>query len=248
MNILAIDTTGSAVTAAISADTGLLGEVFINGGQNHSVTLMPMIKRLLESVNMKVSDLTHIACASGPGSFTGLRIGAATAKALAYALNIPIVPVPTLDALAYNVFDINTIIVPIMDAKRRQVYTAFYERNAENGMLNRLSDYRASDISEVLQELAAFNRRVIFLGDAVSVYCDTIFNNPFNLLYLTAPFPAVLQRASSVAGLAALLIHEGKTADSGSFIPFYLRKPQAERERELRVSELRVSELRVSNG
>jgi len=230
VNILAIDTSGKAVTAALAREDVLLGEMFINSAQNHSVTLMPMIKRLMDSVSMKPADLTHIACASGPGSFTGLRIGAGTAKALAYALDIPIVPVPTLDALAYNVFDAQSITVPIMDARRRQVYTAYYERNSENGDLIRMSEYRAADITDVLMELAELNRPVIFLGDAAPVYKDVIQKHHIKCLF--APPPVMLQRASSAAGLAVKLIYEGKITDAGGFVPFYLRQSQAERERQ----------------
>jgi len=230
VNILAIDTSGRAVTAALASSEALIGEVFINNAQNHSVTLMPMIEQLLNSAGMAVSDLTHIACASGPGSFTGLRIGAGTAKALAYALDIPIAAVPTLDALAYNVFDTRSIIVPIMDARRRQVYTAFYERNPENGDLTRLSEYVSADIGDILRELYAYAKPAVFLGDAVPVYRDFIENGSFDIKHLFAPMPALLQRASSVAGLAVKLVSEGKVTDCESFLPFYLRKSQAESE------------------
>jgi len=238
VNILAIDATGRAVTAALASEQALLGEIFINGAQNHSVTLMPMIKQLLGSAGMKPADLTHIACASGPGSFTGLRIGAGTAKALAYALDIPIAAVPTLDALAYNVFDAHSIIVPIMDARRRQVYTAFYERGHEAGDLIRLTGYMASDIGDVLKELAGYAKPSVFLGDAVFVYKEEINNMQAaggrdGRPYMFAPMPALLQRASSVAGVAVKMISEGKVTDCESFAPFYLRQPQAERERGL---------------
>ena len=229
MIILAIDTTGRAVTAALAGEESIFFEGFINGSQKTSKTLMPMIKQMLDSVNMSVSDLTHIACSSGPGSFTGLRVGAATAKALAYALNIPVIAVPTLDALAYNVFDAKSIIVPIMDARRRQVYTAFYERYTENGDMIRLSDYQASDITDVLRSLSDYNKPVIFLGDGVPVYRNDIIS--YGIESKFAPLPALLQRASSAALLALKLAREGKITDSESFKPFYLRQSQAERQR-----------------
>ena len=232
MDILAIDTTGRAVTAALARDDSILGEVFINSTQNHSITLMPMIKQLLDSVSMSASELTHIACASGPGSFTGLRIGAATAKALAYTLNIPIVAVPTLDALAYNIFDAQSIIAPVMDARRQQVYTALYTRNAKNDNLTRLTDYQALDIIDLLSKLSELNKPVIFLGDGMPVYKDIILKNSFSIKYVFAPLPSILQRASSVASLAIKMAAEGKTTDCESFIPFYLRPSQAERQRE----------------
>ena len=228
MNILAIDTSGRVMTAALANETALLGEVFINSAQNHSVILMPMVKQLLDSVNMTVSDLTHIACASGPGSFTGLRIGAATSKGLSFAADIPIIAVPTLDALAYNIFDAHSIIVPIMDARQRQVYTAYYKRNAYNWDLMRLSDYRAISIEDLIQELFEFSNPIIFLGDGAHVYKDEITNSSLGIKYI-APLPTLLQRASSVACLAVKLALEGKTTDSKRFVPFYLRQSQAER-------------------
>jgi tRNA threonylcarbamoyladenosine biosynthesis protein TsaB len=231
VKILAIDTTGGTVTAALAGEDAVIGEVFINSAQNHSITLMPMIKYLLDSAGAEVSDLTHIACASGPGSFTGLRIGAATAKAMAYAADIPIVAVPTLDALAYNIFDAQSVIGPIMDARRRQVYTAYYERDAENDDLIRLSDYRAMDIADVLRELSGFSKPVVFLGDGAPVYKDVILNCGLGNKRVFAPLPALLQRASSVARLAVKLALEGKTTESAGFTPFYLRQSQAERER-----------------
>ena len=232
VKILAFDTSGKTVTAALAGEDTILCEASVNNAQNHSVTLMPMIKQLLDSVNMPASELTHIACASGPGSFTGLRIGAATAKALAYAMDIPIIAVPTLDSLAYNVFDSYSIIVPIMDARQRQVYTAYYQRNPTNGDLIRLSDYMAKDISDVLKELIEFNKSIIFLGDGTPVYKDAIKNNNLGIKFIFAPLPALLQRAASVACLALKLAREGKTTDSKSFTPFYLRKSQAERGRD----------------
>ena len=231
MKILAFDTSGNTVTAALASEETILCEQSVNNTQNHSVTLMPMVKQLLDRADMPVSDLTHIACVSGPGSFTGLRIGAATAKALAYALDIPVIAVPTLDSLAYNVFDSQSIIVPIMDARRRQVYTAFYEWNTENCDLTRLSDYMAKDIADVLKDLIGFNRSIIFLGDGVPVYKDAIKNNNFGIKYAYAPLPALLQRAASAACLAVKLAREGKTTDCGGFTPFYLRQSQAERMR-----------------
>jgi tRNA threonylcarbamoyladenosine biosynthesis protein TsaB len=231
VKILAIDTTGKTVTAALASEDAVIGEVFINGDQNHSITLMPMIEYLLGGARMAVSDLTHIACSAGPGSFTGLRIGAATAKALAYAADIPIVAVPTLDALAYNISDAQSVIVPIMDARRRQVYTAYYERRPESDDLIRLSDYRAIDVADVLREVPAFAKPVIFLGDAVSVYRDVILNAHSGGKRVCAPLPSLLQRASSVARLAVRLALEGGMTDSLDFTPFYLRQSQAERER-----------------
>jgi len=234
MNILAIDTTGKIVSAALMNESALLGEMSLNSGQKTSVTLIPMIKHLLENVHMSISDLTHIACTSGPGSFTGLRIGASTAKAIAYALDIPIVAVPTLDALAYNVMNAQALIVPLMDARRQQVYTAFFECRGDD--LLRRSDYMAMEIKDVLvkirdilMEASQFDNRVVFLGDGATAYSEVIANSGLDLNYSFAALPLSLQRAASTAGLALRLASEGKIIESKSFIPFYLRLSQAER-------------------
>jgi tRNA threonylcarbamoyladenosine biosynthesis protein TsaB len=232
VNVLAIDTTGKVVTAALASGEALLGEVFVNSAQKTAVTLMPAIKNLLDSTYMAVSDLTHIACASGPGSFTGLRIGAATAKALADAADIPIIAVPTLDSLAYNAIDTRSIIVPIMDARKQQVYTAYYRRHRENDSLIRLSDYMAKNVNDILQELSEFKKPIIFLGDGVSTYKDVIINNGLGINHTFAAMPLILQRASSTARLAVKLALAGKMTNSECFAPFYLRQSQAEQQRE----------------
>jgi tRNA threonylcarbamoyladenosine biosynthesis protein TsaB len=206
----------------------VLAEMYLNVEQNHSVTLMPMIDQLLNLSGVKLRDIGCIACASGPGSFTGLRIGAAAAKALAFAGDMRIAPVPTLDALAYNAFDTNSIIAPLMDARRGQVYTAFYEWREE--VLVRLTDYQALDISETAARLAQYQKPVTFLGDGASVYREAILSDTA----LTAAFvPANLnlQHASAVACLGFAKVLYGKTVSSGEFAPFYLRLSQAERER-----------------
>ena len=130
MRILAVDTTGKTASAAIWENNTILAEYTINDKMTHSQTIMPMIEQICSRFDFSTID--YIACACGPGSFTGLRIGAATTKGLALGRNLPLVAVPTLDALAYNVFDTNAVICPIMDARRQQVYTAFYEWKKNN--------------------------------------------------------------------------------------------------------------------
>ena len=230
MKILAIEASGKVASAAIYDDGNILAEFTLNNEMNHSVTLMPMIEYMVKITGFDIKTLDYIACSSGPGSFTGLRIGAATAKGLAHGLNIDIVPVSSLDAMAYNVSRTNCIICPIMDARRQQVYTAFY-KNTEEGF-ERISQPCAMGIDEVLEKAGKFDEGVIFMGDGVPVYMDKIAEKGFGIVAANN----VVQRAASVAALGANLALLGKTVKGNEFVPEYLRKPQAERELEERLS------------
>ncbi|MDD4843245.1 MAG: tRNA (adenosine(37)-N6)-threonylcarbamoyltransferase complex dimerization subunit type 1 TsaB [Anaerotignum sp.] len=230
MKILAIDTTGQTASAAIVQEDKLIAEVTLNYKLTHSQTILPMIAKICEKTETILSEVDYIACACGPGSFTGLRIGAATAKGLALALGKEIVPVPTLDALAYNVFETEKIICPIMDARRSQVYTAFYRW--ENGKMSRLSEMLAISIDEVIQMAEGYGQKVVFLGDGVPVHREKLSQNPD---FLYAPAHCSLQRAAAVAALAMVLAREGKAVAGNAFELIYLRKSQAEREREERL-------------
>ncbi|NLK36528.1 MAG: tRNA (adenosine(37)-N6)-threonylcarbamoyltransferase complex dimerization subunit type 1 TsaB [Epulopiscium sp.] len=229
MKILALDTSGQAASVAVLEEDRIVGEYTIHYNMTHSQTIMPMIAQMLELIQQKVEDMDYIACTQGPGSFTGLRIGAATAKGLAYAHSIPVIPVPTLDVLAYNIFDTGKIICPIMDARRQQVYTAFYEWRGTS--LSRLTEYEALPIEEVVVRARQYGKQVVFVGDGVAVYKEKLaeFDE-----FLCAPLGNNLQRAGCAAALAAQWINEGKEVaiDGKDFAPFYLRKSQAERELE----------------
>ena len=126
MKILALDTTGLVASVALVDEEKTIAEFTTNYKKTHSQTIMPMIEQLKNMVELDLSEIDYVACASGPGSFTGLRIGAATAKGLAHGLDKKIIPVPTLDGLAYNLAESSKLIVPIMDARRNQVYSAIY--------------------------------------------------------------------------------------------------------------------------
>ena len=230
MKILAIDTTGKTASTAIIKDNQLIVESTLDYKLNHSQTILPMIAHICQQAEVKPADMDYIACANGPGSFTGLRIGAATAKGLAFALNKRIVPVPTLDALAYNIFETEKIICPIMDARRNQVYCRFYRW--QNRKLTALSPMIAEDMNVVINMALEFQEEVIFLGDGVAVHKEKLEEYKE---FIFAPASCSLQRASSVASLAMELVEEGKTVSSREFELIYLRKPQAEREREERL-------------
>lgn len=225
MKILAIDTTGLVASVALVDECKTIGEFTTNYKKTHSQTIMPMVEMLGKMLELNFNDIDYVACASGPGSFTGLRIGAATCKGLAHGLGKKIIPVPTLDALAYNIVESNSLIVPIMDARRNQVYTAFYKSGEK---FSRVSDYMAMDIETVLDKALAIDNNAIFLGDGVPVFMDTIKNR--NEQFKFAMPNMNMQSAASVGALA--LNMQDMAVDCNEFELMYLRKSQAERERD----------------
>lgn len=227
MKILAIDTTGQTASVAVLEDDILLAEYTINYHMTHSQTVMPMIEQICNMIKLNKSEIDYIACSCGPGSFTGLRIGAATAKGLALGLDISVVAVPTLDALAYNIFDTNAVICPIMDARRQQVYTAFYQWN-ENEFC-RMTEYDALPIQSVIEKAKSYQRKVVFLGDGVAVHKELLLEQKN---FVLSPIHSNLQRAASVGELAIKQIAKGDVIKGRELELIYLRKPQAERERE----------------
>lgn len=227
MKILGIETTGSPSSVSLLDGDKNLGEFTLNSKMNHSETIMPLIKSLLEMLHIAASEVDYIACSGGPGSFTGLRIGASTAKAIGHGLNKKMVMVPTLDALAYNILESSRFIVPVMDARRGQVYTAVYKNETGKGM-KRLTEYMAADMQELLDTLKKSYGEAVFLGDGIYAYKNAIIEQG----HCIAPSNMNMQRAASVAYCAKMLIEEGCTTDYNNFELMYLRKPQAEREYE----------------
>ncbi len=225
MKILALDTTGLVASVALVDDEKTIAEFTTNYKKTHSQTIMPMIEQLKNMVELDLNSLDYIACASGPGSFTGLRIGAATAKGLAHGLDKKIIPVPTLDGLAYNLQESSSLVVPIMDARRNQVYSAIYENI--NGF-ERISDYMACDISELLNMVIERDKNAMFLGDGVPVFKEKI--TEYNAGFKFAPQCANMQRAACIGTLAFERINEAVKPNDFEII--YLRKSQAERELE----------------
>lgn len=229
MKILGIESSSLTASAAIWEDGLLTAEYTVNHKKTHSQTLLPMIDEICRMTEQEPAAMDAIAIASGPGSFTGLRIGAATAKGLGLALSVPLVPVPTLDAMAYQCFDAVSVICPIMDARRNQVYNGLYEW--ENGRFQVRTPSRAIDMGQVIEELNEAGGPVIFLGDGVPVQEENIRANLHVPFYL-APATMNRQRAGAVASLGAQLYAEGRYQSAPEFAPEYLRPSQAERVRE----------------
>jgi tRNA threonylcarbamoyladenosine biosynthesis protein TsaB len=207
----------------------VLGEIIYNLNKQHSAILIPMIDRLLSSLDIDIKDVDGIACASGPGSFTGLRIGAATAKGLCHGAGKPLVGIPTLDGLAYNMSCARGIICPIIDALRNNVYTALYRW--EEGAVRKLEGYMALSIDELTEKIKSYGDDAVFHGDGVFVHKEKI-REELNGRALFAPPNLIMQRASSIACLALKRLEAGDTDNYLDFTPFYLRKSQAEREYE----------------
>lgn len=223
MNILAMDTSTLTATVAVLTDEKLLGEFSVSNKLTHSQTIMPMTDTLLKTASLSLKDIDVFAVSIGPGSFTGLRIGMATVKTFAQALDRPIVGVSSLDAVAYSFTSTDKIICPIFDARRSEVYNALYK----DGIL--ITEPRALHIDELLNELK--DEKVIFAGDGVLIHKDKIIENPN---WIIAPSNLILPKASSVAFAAQKRAKNGDFDDLYKLNPVYLRKSQAEREREER--------------
>lgn len=237
MKLIALDSSGLVASVAILEDDILRAEYTVNYKKTHSQTLLPMLDEISKMVQLDVKDLDFIAVAAGPGSFTGLRIGSATAKGLGLALDIPIVEVPTLAGLAFNLFDAKGLVCPIMDARRKQVYNGIYRY--EDHHLVTVTDQRPIAVSDLAEELNGMDPSlaqdgIIFLGDGVPVYRD-LLDSLLKIPHIYAPASVNKQRAASVGSLAEQYYQEGRAIPADQHVPIYLRKSQAEREREARL-------------
>ena len=239
MRVLAIDSSGLTATVAVVEEEQTIAEYTINYKKTHSQTLLPMIDEMVRMTEVDLSAVDAIAVAGGPGSFTGLRIGSATAKGLGFALGKPLVSVPTVDAMAYSVYGCEDIICPIMDARRSQVYTGIYtfvpETAAEDSheMRYRFKVVRvqmAVSVEELIRRLNVYGKRVVFLGDGVPVYRDMLAEG-LKVPYFFAPSYMNRQRAAAVGALGIRYYQEGRYETAAEHKPEYLRMSQAERER-----------------
>lgn len=259
MRVLAIDSSGLTATVAVMEETQTVAEYTINYKKTHSQTLLPMIDEVVKMTELDLGTINAIAVAGGPGSFTGLRIGSATAKGLGLALNKPLIHVPTVDGLAYNVFGCEDIICPIMDARRNQVYTGIYTfskkagekegRNLVEPVFQVIKMQMAVSIEELAERLNRYRRPVVFLGDGVPVY-ENVLAEKLTVPYSFAPAYMNRQRAAVVGTLAIQYYKSGKFETAEEHRPDYLRVSQAERERAQREkeAEIIVRELKVEDS
>lgn len=234
MKILALDSSGMVASVAVVQDGDLLVEYTVNHKKTHSQTLLPMLDAAVQMIQLKLDTIDAIAVASGPGSFTGLRIGSATAKGLGLALDKPLIGVPTTQALAYNLYGTSGVICPIMDARRNQVYTGIYA--FADGQMQILKDQMAADIHQVIETLNGTGQPVTFCGDGVSVYREEIEQH-IQVPVCFAPAHVNRQRAGAVAALAMEYLKEGRIQTAAEHRPDYLRVSQAERERQKRLKK-----------
>lgn len=259
MRVLAIDSSGLTATVAVVEETQTVAEYTINYKKTHSQTLLPMIDEVVKMTELDLGTINAIAVAGGPGSFTGLRIGSATAKGLGLALNKPLIHVPTVEGLAYNVFGCEDIICPIMDARRNQVYTGIYTfskkagekegRNLVEPVFQVIKMQMAVSIEELAERLNRYRRPVVFLGDGVPVY-ENVLAEKLTVPYSFAPAYMNRQRAAVVGTLAIQYYKSGKFETAEEHRPDYLRVSQAERERAQREkeAEIIVRELKVEDS
>ena len=235
MKILGIESAALTASVAVVSDGILTAEYTVTDKKTHSQTLLPMLDEVKHILELNPAEIDAIAISAGPGSFTGLRIGAATAKGL--ALGKPLVAVSTLEALAFNLADSELLLCPVMDARRNQLYNGLYRRTRTEksefnagGRLTEVVAPRAVAAEALIEELNARGEAVIFLGDGVPVLSGLAAS-------LTVPYSLAAPnnsraRAASVAALGEIYAAAGKTVPAEDFAPEYLRKSQAERERE----------------
>ena len=234
MKILAIDSSGLVASVAVVEDDVLQGEYTINFKRTHSEVLLPMLDALKRDLQLDLQSIDAIAVAAGPGSFTGLRIGSATAKGLGLALGKPIVPVPTVDALAYNLYGSAGLICPLMDARRNQTYTGLY-RFTEDGIFETVIPQKVCAIEEIIEDVNRLGEAVVLLGDGVPVFREA-FSKICRVPVDEAPAHVNKQRAGAVASLGLIRYKEGKAESAADHRPEYLRLSQAERERKERLA------------
>ena len=225
--ILAFETSAKAASVALLEEGKLLGESYQNTGLTHSQTIMSMAEALLASCGKTVADVTAVAVANGPGSFTGVRIGVAAAKGFAWGAEIPCYGVSTLEAMARSLGVWQGYVVPTMDARRNQTYTAIFY--AEDGKLTRILEDCAISFQELKEKLKKCEKPIFLVGDG-GILCYNTLVDEISCLVLP-PEHRMHQRATGVALVAQDMIKEGLKGDGAALTPNYLRLSQAERER-----------------
>lgn len=259
MKVLAIESSGLTASVAVVEETRTVAEYTVDYKKTHSQTLLPMIDEVVRMTDLELAEIDAIAVSGGPGSFTGLRIGSATAKGLGLALDKPLIHVPTVDGLAYQVYGCRDIICPIMDARRNQVYTGIYTFSASAGkkegtrevdpVFQVLRMQMAIAVEDLIRRLNNYNRPVVFLGDGVPVYREML-SVGLKVPYSFAPSYMNRQRAAVVGALGIRYYKAGKYETAMEHQPEYLRQSQAERERAQRekTAKLVIRELKAEDA
>ncbi len=233
-----MDSSGLVASVAVvedgPAESVTVAEYTVNYKKTHSQTLLPMLDEVSGLIELDIDTIDAIAVAAGPGSFTGLRIGSATAKGLGLALKKPLIHVPTLHGLAYNLCGTGKVVCPIMDARRGQVYTGIFEFDGNELVV--LEDQTAVSIEELGAKLAVYDREIVFLGDGVPVFRKSLEEDIMAGKKISfAPAHLNRQRAAAVGALGIRYYKEGRLETAGEHQPDYLRVSQAERERKERM-------------
>ena len=259
MKVLAIESSGLTASVAVVEETRTVAEYTVDYKKTHSQTLLPMIDEVVRMTDLDLAEIDAIAVSGGPGSFTGLRIGSATAKGLGLALDKPLIHVPTVDGLAYQVYGCGDIICPIMDARRTQVYTGIYTFSARAGQKEGIREVdpvfqvlrmqMAIAVEDLIRRLNNYNRPVVFLGDGVPVYREML-SAGLKVPYSFAPSYMNRQRAAVVGALGIRYYKAGKYETAMEHQPEYLRQSQAERERAQRekTAKLVIRELKAEDA
>ena len=231
LKLLAVDSSAVSAGAAVFDGEKLMSECFINAGLTHSRTLMPMVNGALSDVGLKIEDIDCFAVSKGPGSFTGVRIGVAAVKGLAFPCDKPCAGVSTLEAMAYNFTDEECTVCALMDARRSQVYTALF--SLSGGKVKRLTEDGAKSIEEVASELSGITGKIYLCGDGSKLHSETLkAANPAVIL------PAENRRYQRAYGVGLAAIANGDFASPALLEPAYVRPSQAERELRIKKEDI----------
>ena len=236
MKILAFDSTAKAASVAVCEDGRSLGLYTVDNGFTQSELLLPMAENLLHSLKLSFSDIELLAAAVGPGSFTGVRIGVSLVKGIAFGRNIPCVAVSTLEALAENISTLRGILVPVMDARRGQLYTAIF--TSDGSSAERITDDAAISIEELAEKLKGYGEERIYLsGDGYELAKRELLK--LGVKTENTPELLITENAHSIAKVALRKYSRGEYVSDLEYAPTYLRLPQAERERLERINNER---------
>ena len=227
MLTLAFETSAKAASVALTENGKLLGESYQNTGLTHSQTLMVMAEDMLKAAGKTMADVTAVAVAEGPGSFTGVRIGVAAAKGFSWGKEIPCYGISTLEAMAESLGIYDGFVCPCMDARRSQVYNAIF--HVENGTIQRHTEDRAISLADLAAELEHLDGPIFLVGDGSTLTYNTLKDRISQLIL--PPEHRMHQRATGVAILAAKEAEAGNAPSGGALTPNYLRLSQAEREK-----------------